>query len=50
MQIDNNLKENLIADVENICCLTLDEQTKEDLKRCFEITIGTHLKELNIEK
>ena len=42
MEIDNDLKLNLIADVENVCCLDLDEETKEALMRCFEITIGLH--------
>ena len=42
MKISDELKRNLIADVENICGVTLDEETKESLMRCFEITIGTH--------
>jgi hypothetical protein len=41
MEISNELKNNLIADVENICAVTLDEETKTALMRCFEITIGT---------
>lgn len=42
MSIDETLKDNLIADVENICDTNLRPQTKEALKRCFEITIGHH--------
>jgi hypothetical protein len=42
MSIDEKLKENLIADVENICCIDLKDQQIEMLKRCFEITIGHH--------
>ena len=42
MEISDELKRKLIADVENICELTLDKETKESLMRCFEITIGTH--------
>ncbi len=42
MEIDKDLKLNLIADVENVCCLDLDEETKEALMRCFEVTIGCH--------
>jgi len=49
MKIDLTLKRNLIADVENICEITLDEDTKESLMRCFEITIGTHLINLSIK-
>jgi len=42
MSIDEKLKENLIADVENICGIELDEETKEMLKRSLEITIGVY--------
>ena len=42
MEISDELKRNLIADVESICKVILDEETKESLMRCFEITIGTH--------
>ena len=42
MSIDEILKENLIADVENICDITLDVGFKTSLKRAFEITIGHH--------
>lgn len=41
MEIDSKLKDNLIADVENICCINMSDDTKEALKRCFEITVGT---------
>ncbi len=44
MTIDNDLKDQLIADVENICELNLKEETKISLKRCFEITIGCRIK------
>lgn len=47
MEIDQKLKENLIVDVEHMCEMDLDEETKQDLMRVFEITIGTHIKELN---
>jgi hypothetical protein len=40
MKISEELKRNLIADVENICDINLSDETKESLKRCFEITIG----------
>jgi len=42
MKIDEQLKSNLIADVENIADTNLRPQTKEALKRAFEITIGHH--------
>lgn len=42
MKIDEVLKNNLIADVENIVSTELRPQTKKALKRCFEITIGHH--------
>ena len=42
MKIAEELKNNLIADVENICEISLSEETRESLKRCFEITVGTH--------
>ena len=42
MKIDEVLKNNLIADVENICDITLDVGFKTSLKRAFEITIGHH--------
>lgn len=42
MKIDETLKNNLIADVENIVSTELRPQTKAALKRCFEITIGHH--------
>jgi len=40
MKITKRLKRNLIADVENICELNLNEETRTSLMRCFEITIG----------
>lgn len=40
MDIPEKLKENLIADVENIAGLTLSEDTVIALKRCFEISVG----------
>jgi hypothetical protein len=42
MNIDESLKTNLIADVENICEINLDEETKISLKRAFEITLGCY--------
>lgn len=50
MTISEELKNNLIADVLNILCLpwiSKDEETY--LKRAFEITIATHLKEFNLD-
>jgi hypothetical protein len=47
MKTDEQLLKNLIADVENICELNLRNSNKIALMRCFEITIGTHLKGLN---
>lgn len=46
MKINQELKENLITDVENICEVILDDETKEDLMRAFEITIGVAIKAL----
>lgn len=48
MKISEQLKRNLLADVENICELSLNEETKESLMRCFEITIATHYPEFNL--
>ena len=43
MSIDETLKSNLIADVENILEeMYFSDEIKESLKRCFEITIGHH--------
>jgi hypothetical protein len=42
MEISKELKANLIADVENICGMSLKGELKEDLKRAFEITIGVN--------
>lgn len=42
MSIDETLKDNLIADVENILDITLTPNEDESLARCFEITIGHH--------
>lgn len=42
MDIDKDLKKNLLADVENVLEVFLSEDQKEQLARCFEITIGTH--------
>lgn len=50
MKIPERLKKNLIADVENICEINLDDQTKTDLKRAFEITVGTGVPELKIQE
>lgn len=41
-ELSNELKSNLIADVENILEDTLSEDTKIALARCFEITIGLY--------
>jgi len=46
MGISEELKINLIADVENVCEVSLDKETKIALMRCFEITIGVEI--LNI--
>ena len=43
MEIDNELKEQLIADVENILCTEINASTKQALVRCFEITIGSRI-------
>ena len=43
MRINNSLKSNLIADVENICDVKFGKKTKEYLKICFGITISTYL-------
>jgi len=48
MEIAQELKDNLIADVENICELNLKKETKIALERCFEITIGTKIKNLDL--
>ena len=42
MDIPTDLKNNLIADVENICEMDLPEETRISLERAFEITIGTY--------
>jgi hypothetical protein len=47
MKISEDLKNSLIADVENMIGLKLSDEAKAQLERCFEITIGTHLSELN---
>ena len=44
MSIDETLKENLIADVENILDIRLTPNEDAALARCFEITIGHHFK------
>lgn len=48
MEIDDDLKEELIASVENILEIDLDEQTKLDLERSLEITLAVHVPALNI--
>ena len=40
MDTDYQLRLNLIADVENICEINMDEETKVSLMRAFEITLG----------
>lgn len=47
MNISENLKNNLVADVVNTIGCELGKKLKVELKRAFEITIGTHLKQLN---
>ncbi|WP_372647778.1 hypothetical protein [Draconibacterium sp.] len=42
MEIDKDLKLNLISDVENILGIDLDEDKKQALERSFEITISVH--------
>ena len=42
MNIDETLKDNLIADVENILEIQLTPNEDAALARCFEITIGHH--------
>ena len=50
MKINSRLKRSLIADVENMCSIDLDKETKEGLMRCFEITIACHLPVLGISE
>ncbi len=49
MEINDELKSALLADVENVCELNLKEETKTALARCFEITIGTRQQKANID-
>jgi hypothetical protein len=49
MKIDEQLKRNLITDVENIVSTELRPQTKKALMRCFEITVGNYLASINSE-
>ena len=49
MSIDESLKDNLIADVENILSINISHENTELLKRCFEITIGHRIKELRTD-
>ena len=48
MEISNELKDNLIADVENILAINISDENSELLKRCFEITIGHAISALSI--
>lgn len=41
--ISEGLKDSLIADVENICEITLNDEQKRMLKRCFEITVYNYM-------
>lgn len=50
MKVSNELKDNLIADVENILSFTLSDADEESLKRCFEITIGHTISELQVKE
>jgi hypothetical protein len=47
MEISEELKIRLIADVENVCDIKLDEEIKKTLMRCFEITIDQEYGTLN---
>lgn len=49
METPAYLKQNLIADVENICCIKLDVMTKIALSRCFEITLGHHFRQSRVK-
>ena len=50
MDIPEKLKENLIADVENIVGMTLPEETVTSLKRCFEISVGSYYPSIPYQK
>ena len=39
MKVSNELKDNLIADVENICNITLSYENLELLKRCLKLQL-----------
>lgn len=49
MKIREDLKNSLLVDIEHICDINLDKDTKESLKRAIEITIASNLPVLNIE-
>lgn len=44
MRISEELKRALIVDLEQVLGVKLDDETKQELMRCYEITIGTHEK------
>jgi hypothetical protein len=50
MEISNELKDNLIVDVEQSLDITLTENDKTFLARCFEITIGHTISELQVKE
>jgi len=50
MEINEKLKNNLIFDVEYVLDTALTRAQKISLKRHFEITIGTHISQLNLDK
>lgn len=49
MKIREDIKNSLLVDIEQICDINLDNDTKESLKRAMEITIASNLPTLNIE-
>jgi len=42
MKISDELKRNLVADLERICDVKFDDETKEKLMVCYETTICAH--------
>jgi hypothetical protein len=50
MEINQSLKSNLIADVENILSIKISDENTDLLSRCFEITIGHAIPKLSISE
>jgi hypothetical protein len=48
MEISDELKDNLIADVKNILDIELTPNEDSALARCFEITIGNAITKLQV--